>query len=188
MKKRLIIFSLIIYPWIILAQTNDTYDIYSQIIKKDFSKSFKLIAIEMSTPTGFGDIKDLDYAFFKQKLKNLKKETFDYFRTYNEKADTINNYFGNNIDVLILAKDTIDSIFFEKNSSWEAFYNKYGQTQGLLSFSKIGFDKEHNQALLYYVNQSDWLEGDGYFILFEKRNGKWLEEGSFMAWISYMYK
>jgi hypothetical protein len=117
-----------------------------------------LIAIEKSNPIGLGDIKDLDYAFFKQKLKNLKKGTFDYFRTNNEKADTINNYFGNNLDVVILTKDTIDSMFFEKNYSCEAFYNKYGQTQGFLSFSKIGIDTEHKQALLYYENQSDWLK------------------------------
>jgi len=187
MKKIIIIFIWIIYPWIIWTQTNDTYDIYSQIIIKDFSKSYKLIAIEKLTPIGFGDIKDSDYVYFKQNLKNLKKETFDNFRTNNEKADSIKNYFSNNLNVIILTKTDIDSIFFEKNSDWEAFYKKNGQTQGLLSFSNIGFDKEHQQALLYYGNQSDWLEGDGYFILFEKISGKWIEKSSFMSWISYMY-
>lgn len=187
MKKILIIFNWIIYPWLIWAQTNDTYNIYSQIIIKDFSKSYKLIAIEEYTPIGFGDIKDSDYVYFKQNLKNLKKETFDDFRINNEKSDTIKNYFSNDFDVIILSKNEIDSIFFEKTSSWEAFYKKYGQTQGLLSFSKIGFDKEHLQALLYYGNQSDWLEGNGYFILFEKIGGKWIEKSSFTSWISYMY-
>ncbi len=187
MKKILIISIWIIFPWFIWSQKTDTYDIYSQIIKKDFSKSYKLIAIEELTPIGLGVIKDLDYAYFKRNLKNLEKETFNDFRINNEKADTIKKYFSNNLDVIILTKTEIDSIIFEKNSSWEGFYKIYGQTQGLLSFSKIGFDIDHKQALFYYSNQSDWLDGYGYFILFERINKNWIEKSSFMAWITNMH-
>lgn len=65
------------------------------------------------------------------------------------------------------------------------FYEKYGkQTQGILKLSKVGFNNTRTQALVYYGNQSFYLSGAGFALLYEKVNGKWKKVCKFLLWIS----
>lgn len=180
--KYLLMF-IICLPSLLIAQNKDSYEIYRQIILNDF-KNDSLITIENVTTIGIGNELEHDYNYFKDVLKTLKFETFKDFKIKNSKPDTISDNFNcKSFKVVILTSSIIDSIF-TKGKGWSDFYEKFGKTQGMLSFSKIGFDKKRSQALLYYGNQSDWEAGIGYYILFEKKNGKWIEVSSVMAWIS----
>ena len=101
----------------------------------------------------------------------------------NKTSDKLPKIYITKKKVIILSDEEVKNSFNGGNG-WNEFYEKYGKTQGILNFSKIGYNKFKTQALLYYGNQSDWLAGGGYLMLFEKINGVWKYSQGFMMWIS----
>lgn len=181
--KKTIIYFLLFLPLMLFSQNNDTYEIYKTIINNNF-KRVSIISMDQMTKIDYSNIDELEYKNFKRDLKTLKKETFDDFILKNSIPDTITNQFKNiKFEVLILSDSCIQSIF-SQDDGWDIFYKKYGKTQGMLTFSRVGFDKNHSQALVYYGNQSDWLAGAGYYVVYDKKDGIWVETGYFMSWIS----
>jgi hypothetical protein len=78
-----------------------------------------------------------------------------------------------------------EAIFRNKNQDgWQSFYTKYPGAGGIMAFSRVGFNKRADRALLYSTISCGWLCGTGYYHLLEKESGKWLVLKSFMAWIS----
>lgn len=190
--RKLILWIFILNPCFIFSQTETKYDIYSQIIKNYFIKDFNLIAVEGLTSMGMVNVDKLEYKYFKQNLKELKYTTFINFKNENKNRDTIKCKFSKDLKVIILSSLAIDSVFKVEHhldnmlilNPWEYFYEKYGKTQGLMGFSKIGYNEEFNQALLYFGNQSGGDAGFGYYVLLIKENDIWTEKASLMAWFS----
>jgi hypothetical protein len=186
--KRILILIGILFPTILLSQVNDTYEIYSKIIRKEFRK-YEKITIDNITSIHNKKLNDSSYVYFKENLPNLKKETFNNFILMNKKIDSIKNSFRTRHEILILSKKETDEIFenksnWENDGGWVEFYKKYGTTQGLLELSRVGFDRVSRQALVYYGNQSHARAGVGLYVLFEKKGKRWIKRESFMAWIS----
>jgi hypothetical protein len=48
----------------------------------------------------------------------------------------------------------------------------------------IGFNKEHNQALIYYSFNSGAGVGGGFYMVCEKKRKKWKQKGFIPAWAS----
>lgn len=186
--KQIVILLGFFFPLILLSQVSDTYEIYSKIINKDFKK-YNKITIENFTDSRIYRLNDSSYVFIKNELTCLKKETFENFIDVNKEIDTLKNNFKTKKEILILSTIEVDNIF-ETNSSWENdygwddFYKKFGDTQGLLEFSRVGYSKDHYQALVYFGNQSHGQAGCGYYVLFEKKGKRWLRRGKYLAWIS----
>ncbi|MBV9210920.1 MAG: RHS repeat protein [Acidobacteria bacterium] len=70
------------------------------------------------------------------------------------------------------------------NKGWGTFYKKYPDSQGMTTLSKVGFNKERTQALVYVGTQSHCLAGAGHFIILAKQNGAWKVVRESMVWIS----
>jgi hypothetical protein len=180
--RRVLIIAFIALSGILYSQSNNSYELYSLLIKDEFAGESEIIAIKNLTSL-FDRLKNSDFNYLKQNFIDLKNETFRSFKKTNHIADTIRNNFIDINKILILDKNEIDEAFKE-DFGWNGFYKKYGKTQGILTFSKVGFDKSMNQALFYYGNQSDWLAGAGYYIFCVKDNGIWKIKGKLMIWIS----
>jgi hypothetical protein len=56
---------------------------------------------------------------------------------------------------------------------WKAFYKRYLHAGGFTLLSGIGFNKVHNQALIYIGNYCGNLSGRGYVELLAKKDDKW---------------
>ena len=52
----------------------------------------------------------------------------------------------------------------------------------ILEFSNIGFNEEKNQAFVYYGFDSGSGVGGGFYIIFEKKKGKWKNKAVIPAW------
>lgn len=171
------------------SQDSENDILYSLIIndKWTFNK-FKTIVIKDSTPTGeyLEDFSSYKFDWIEKDLKGIQKETFDSFIEQNQKAEKLKINFKTKKKIIWLTDEEENEIFKKGEDGWENFYQnpKYRKSQGILIFSNIGFNKEKTQALLYYGNQSHWMSGAGYLILFEKINGKWKLSQSSLAWIS----
>lgn len=67
---------------------------------------------------------------------------------------------------------------------WDEFYKKYPNSPGIISVSRVGFNKEKNQAVVYVGLQSDYLAGRGVIFLLEKKDNSWQIKKQTLLWIS----
>jgi hypothetical protein len=72
-----------------------------------------------------------------------------------------------------------DKAFFD---FWDAFHARYPGP--LIRFSRVGFNQERTQALVYYSNYMFGRSGMMSYLLLEKSGGVWVISGSAGDWIS----
>lgn len=120
-------------------------------------------------------------AFDDYKLKNkaASKLIGEKFLKLTESFDLQNKY-------ILIENDDLKSIYKGENPKnfWEAFYQKYPESGGYVSFSQVGFDIEKKHSFVYMQFYCGSLCGGGNYILLEKENGKWKETKRAMLWAS----
>jgi hypothetical protein len=67
---------------------------------------------------------------------------------------------------------------------WGKFYLKYPKSQGIMSLSRVGFNRGLDRALVYIGNQSGGKTGVGYYVFMVKQDGGWQVNGRTAAWVS----
>lgn len=183
MKKNLVILFLIVTN-LFYSQTIDEFQIYAQFITNNYSKTKKKIILQKQTYTLSQEkIRELKYKNLKANFKNLNQDAFNDFITKNKSKNVIQNSFEIKLNVSLIDEKEIADIF-KSHTGWDDFYKKYKNSNGILEFSKIGFNTEKTQAFFYYSTTAGYENGSGNYILFEKKNGKWNYIFSLMAWIS----
>lgn len=179
MKLHLIVPLLVALSFFQLAQSQSDYEIYSKILS-DFKSKTLVIKKETRGFEFTPDFKNL-----KKHFETLEKETFDDFKLKLLTEDTLTNNFISGKKIVFINSEKIRELFSSVTSDgWENFYKEFGKTQGVTTFSRIGYNKSKTQAFLYHGTQSQWLTGAGYYDLFEFRRGKWFRISSFKAWVS----
>jgi hypothetical protein len=56
---------------------------------------------------------------------------------------------------------------------WTEYYRRFPDSSGFIMLSRVGFNNEHNQALLYIGSRSGPGYGEIHFLLLENANGTW---------------
>ena len=77
-----------------------------------------------------------------------------------------------------------ENYFEKKGGGWEQWYREHPKAHGLTTVSLPAYDPENKIVLLYMGNQSHWLMGAGYIILFRYDQGILKELRRLMLWIS----
>jgi len=67
---------------------------------------------------------------------------------------------------------------------WTSFYKKYPNSAGLVSFSNVGFNDRHDQALVYVSRACGYTCGEGAYVLLRKVKGKWEIQIDQGLWVS----
>lgn len=68
--------------------------------------------------------------------------------------------------------------------AWRGFFKKHRNTPGIVVVSRIGFNKQHTEAVVYTGNSCGTLCGQGEFVWLVKRSGVWEIEDRTTVWIS----
>lgn len=100
----------------------------------------------------------------------------------NAKKYALENKFSPELKVKFIADSEEEKIFSGANG-WEDFRKIYGSV-GITELSRVGFSADKTKALFYTGSQADWLVGSGFYLILEKKDGKWIVVDSVMAWIS----
>lgn len=101
-------------------------------------------------------------------------------------TSTIKAYLENKREVANL-RDSFDlktpyTFFSQEDSSamfgngrygWPDFRKRYPDSDGLINFSRVGFDRINQQALVYMEHACGSECGTGFYILLNKANGQW---------------
>jgi len=163
----------------------EEYAVYSALIKKMYlTGRVKLLVIEDHTGVGLLSKDDEQgNKYLRENLPGLQEETFADFKAKNAEAYPLKPTFNLGVKMVLVSGPEIKEIFKEKNG-WDNFYAKYPGSQGLMTLSRVGFNREMTQALVYIGNQSHWLAGAGYCVVLAKKDGAWTVEKQVMVWIS----
>ena len=86
----------------------------------------------------------------------------------------------------LVDKARIDTIFeakpFDKN--WTRFYKEFPTSNGVMQFSRVGYDATRKQALLYMQNGCGSRCGAGVLVLMQSRLGIWRRIKGVNVWVS----
>ena len=140
----------------------------------------------MAGMTSFGD----PLGKIRQKIA---KSTLEDYGRKNKSAMALENKFSSRIPVVLISAAERDKIFnirgagAHKSANFEGMkelQRLYPKSQGFMNISRIGFNQDNAQALVYIGNICGGLCGSGQFFLLAKEEGRWKIKLSSTAWVS----
>lgn len=102
----------------------------------------------------------------------------------NQSYTLLANHFTSKNEVYLYDEDKISQVAKPKLTGWEAFYNAYPNSQGLLRFSRVGFNNQNTVAMIYIESQSYLMNGFGEIIKLVKIENKWVIADRIHLWMS----
>ena len=174
-------------PGEIPIQVDEEYAVYRAAIAALFAaEDLQFIVLRDHTaphvPSG-GSL-DIEMAYVRRELGSvLESETLESYKARNETTMELGRAFSVDKHFALLSDGEIDKIF-ETADGWAQFYAIYPGSQGIMTLSRVGFNREMDQALVYLGNQADYLAGRGYYVLLSKKGQAWTLEELATAWTS----
>jgi hypothetical protein len=120
--------------------------------------------------------------YIKSGLPSVSKETLNNYLERNRQPSQLSPDMQIGVDYVLLSADELSTIMNQPNG-WDAFYAKYSHG-GYTQFSRVGFNKTLDQAVVYVGSMAGPLMGSGFYYLMEKKDGQWVIKEQVMAWIS----
>jgi len=173
------------------ALNADEYAIYSLIVRTHFAwKGITKIVIQDSAGTPGGltaqmvDGERQFETYVRKMLPKVQADTVANFYANTKETEQLTNGLSLNIPYFLVTNEEMKAIFGARGDGWDNFYKKYPGAQGVLFFSRVGFDRRRDQSLVYVGDLSGHLGGVGYLDLLAKKNGAWIIVKQAMLWIS----
>ena len=170
--------------------TGNDYLIYSDFCKYFFDNlaEDKIDTVVLREETDIHDsireiyVKEENITRLQAFLPTLEASTLSDFFRQNSSNIQLPSKLVEHKQIIILSKANEQAIF--KEGGWDKFRDKFHGSQGIMTFSRIGYSKERKQALLSYSNYCGRLCGGGGLAYFRNIEGKWKLEVIFPVWVS----
>jgi hypothetical protein len=114
----------------------------------------------------------------------LQQTALDAFRKVNAQQGFLGRSLHPSIDYEIVTSAQLEPIFCKHCGFWPAYYKQFPGSQGLLTFSGVGFSADGTQAFFYFSNRCEELCGTGDYVIMEKRDGRWDIQKEVNMWVS----
>jgi hypothetical protein len=115
-------------------------------------------------------------------VPTLKRTTIDAFRKVNRQQASFQRSFQTVVDYELIDSTQLESVF--KNGDWPAFYKRFPGSTGIARFSRVGINAAGTQALFYASHECGGLCGGGWYVVMERRDGRWVIEKEIEMWVS----
>jgi hypothetical protein len=114
----------------------------------------------------------------------LQQTTLDAFRKVNRLQALVRRSLHPSIDYELVSSAQLEPIFCYHCGFWPAYYKQFPGSQGLLTFSGVGFSVDGTQAFFYFNNRCEGLCGTGDYVIMEKHDGRWVIQKEINMWVS----
>jgi hypothetical protein len=158
--------------------------VFAALVKALYSSSSILVIMDQTQTSVLGLADETTYQHVEGSLKHLSADTMQNFRSNNAASQTLRASMVLSVQYILFSQKDRQDLFQINQSGWDIFYNRYPDAPGIITFSKVGFNKTLDQALVYLGIQSNWLAGAGNFYLLKKVEGIWVIDEQVMSWIS----
>jgi hypothetical protein len=172
------------------AMSPDSAEIYSRAIKETLLKDDdgETIVLFAETSAGYPPGMAASTSFDREHTKELMDAANATTRSDFNAKRGVHCYLPTNIEplgrVVFLTEKQEERLFRRGIESWKTFEKKYPHAGGFTLVSSIGFNSSHDQALVYVGNSCGLTCGSGYFVLLEKKDGKWQVTKTANFWVS----
>jgi len=119
-----------------------------------------------------------------KELPDVTEELIDAFKTRNRQLLPLKPLLSLSVHYVLIGSKEMDDIFHRDEDGWDEFYQRYPNSPGTITLSRVGFSTDLKRALVYIGHQSHWRAGSGHFVVLRKENGDWRVQGKTMIWIS----
>ena len=152
----------------------EEYEVYSAILANEKREDDVLIVSEDTTIGLIADATDLN-----QETSVLTEDIIQDFNSKIKKQHKLENNFSIKNKVVLLGEKES-----RENNGSRTLFTKYPKARAILSFSRVGFNTNRTQALVYFTSWCNPLCGRGDFIFLQKVDGKWTVEREIGLWVS----
>jgi len=104
----------------------------------------------------------------------LQQSTLDAYSRVNLQPAVLRRSLRPSMDYQIVSSAQLDPIFCYHRGFWPAYYKQFPGSQGLITFSRVGFSADGTQAFFYYSNRCEGLCGRGEYVIMNKHDGHWV--------------
>jgi hypothetical protein len=119
----------------------------------------------------------------KSGLNGISNETVKSLIARNAQPSQLSPDMDLGAKYTLLSAEELSKISSQPN--WgEVLANTYPGSNGYLIFSRVGFNKTLDQAVIYVGQVGGPMMGSGSYYLMEKQNGEWVIKQEVMVWIS----
>jgi len=160
------------------------YKVYSSVIlsKNDPQSVNKIVIYPLTYNQTICYNYDCFQNFKNYSLKNDSMLVGDY-KNKNARTYKLANKFSIPQTVILISEEELNEIFQNKKG-WDEFNEKYSNSSGIIQISRVGFNSNQTQAILYYSYQRGLVWGEGYLIFLTKYEGKWMVKEENLLWVS----
>lgn len=117
-------------------------------------------------------------------LPDLSGELWENYLDRNDRSYPLSTEMEIGREYTLLDDEEMSDIFNNYEDGWDEFYRRYPDSPGITTFSRVGFNPDRTEALVYMGAQFHYLAGSGNLIRLEKQDGVWKIMDEIMLWIS----
>lgn len=110
--------------------------------------------------------------FLRKQVPLLSLATIENFREANKSDVALERKFSIPLPYQLVAESTVNSII-HRIEDWPKYYKQYPGAQGFLTFSRVGFSPDGEQAMFYVANNCGGKCASGSFVVARKHDAKW---------------
>lgn len=173
--------------------STEEYEVYSAVLTQIYPSGPKTFVVtgttsdnELLTDELIKYIEE-NSMFTQSGMFNLKLDG-DMVEDYNEKNAEKHKLSADKFnlpqEVILISSEELDEIFWGEGGGWDGFYSRFPGATGTINLSRVGFDKDKTEAIIYIGIQSGLLIGRGDVLLLAKDKNKWRIVDKVMIWIS----
>jgi hypothetical protein len=164
------------------------YEVYSALIgSRQLPAGAKLLVVTNQTVT---DAKsDHDFiqagdALTKRMPSDMQSVTVEDYLAKNQAPSSITDRLTLPIAYVLVDDREIRSLFAKGVGGWDDFNRKYPDSAGVIRLSRVGFNPNMDQALVYVTKSCGPLCGSGKYVFLVKDSDGWKVKKEFLVWVS----
>lgn len=163
----------------------EEYAVYSTLIGEQYLRDKIKLVVIAGTTAGVDSALVLPDNLLEH-LAPLSRATYDDYLGKNNRPYKLGNSFSVRVKYVIVDFGDVEKLFERTNvdDGWKEFYRLYPDSRGYVAFSRVGFDREMDEALVSMSLMCNSLCGEGRMFLMKKRDGRWEVEKQYTMWIS----
>jgi hypothetical protein len=121
----------------------------------------------------------------RQGLATLTTSTVDDYKEKNKTARRLERAFDLSIPYVLVEDQSLEALLAgDRGRGWRVFYEQHPDSGGVVGLSRVGFNNDRTQALVFVQHQCGDTCASGNYVLLTMVDGRYRVLSRMQAWIS----
>lgn len=158
----------------------EEYNVYNDLLASQFSgDDIDQVLIIDHTQVNPPNLLEQDLSAFQENTV-LTPALITSFMERNQQSHSLEPVFDFELEYQLWTEEDVNELrSLDEASGWKLFYEKYPNTYGFIYLSRVGFNFDFSQALIYMSSYHYEQPIQGNYYLMVKIDGHWVIEASY---------